>query len=258
MQDPDLRIPDAHCHLDALADPAQALDEALAAGVGPVLAVGMCAASSRRALALRALHPHQVRAAVGLHPSEIPRLDAGALQRELDFVRDALGTADALGEVGLDFKDAVDAVQRDRQRQALQQQLEWAAALRKPANVHCRRAEREIFTTAAEFVARTGLGVNLHWFTHSLKLAKAAAASGLFISPGPSILDDPEQAAVAAAIDGDWLLVETDSPVKFGGQPARPAWARQVAERLAALRGESLPQVAARLQANFSRYLHGG
>jgi hypothetical protein len=40
------------------------------------------------------------------------------------------------------------------------------------------------------------------------------AAAGLFISAGPSILHDDAQAQVAAGHAGEWLLVETDSPVE--------------------------------------------
>src|SRR5262245_14546583 len=174
----------------------------------------MRAESSARSLALRDRHPGRVLAAVGLHPSEIPALDDGELQRELDFVHAALASADVLGEVGLDYKDAADARGRQRQREALDVQLEWAAELAKPVTVHCRRAERDIVETCAAFAARTGLGVELHWFTHSQKLARRCAEAGLYISPGPSILHDPAQADVARAIAADWLLVETDSPVE--------------------------------------------
>src|SRR5262245_53455189 len=156
-------IADVHCHLEALADADAAVEEAAAAGVGPIVAVGMRAESSTRSLALRDRHRGRVLAAVGLHPSEIPALDDAALQRELDFVHATLASADALGEVGLDYKDAADEPQRQRQRDALRVQLEWAAELAKPVTVHCRRAEREIVEVSAAFAARTGLGVELHW-----------------------------------------------------------------------------------------------
>jgi TatD DNase family protein len=251
-------FPDVHCHLDQLPDPAAAVRDALAAGVGPILAVGMQRGSNRRTLALAARFPGAVLAGVGLHPSEIPALDAAQLEAELAFVRDRLAEAAFLGEVGLDYKDAPDEAQRSRQRDALRRQLEWAAALRKPVNLHCRRAERDLLEIAAEFGRRTGLGVNLHWFTHSAKLARRGAEAGLFISPGPSILHSPEQAEVARGIAPDLLLLETDSPVEYGGEPARPLWAQRVGLHLAALRGESPPDLAARLQDNLRRYLGGG
>lgn len=248
-------IPDVHCHLEALPDPERAVLEARAAGVGPILAVGMEAVSNRRTLALRDRFPDTVRAGIGLHPSEIPARSDDAVAAELDGVARDLERADFLGEVGLDYKDAPDAGSRRRQWAALQHQLQLAARHRKCVSMHCRRAERDIVTIAAEFTSSTGLGVDLHWFTHSKKLARVCGEAGLFISPGPSILHDAAQAAVAAAIDADFLLLETDSPVEFGGRPARPAWAAAVAARLAELRHEPVEALASRLQHNLRRYL---
>lgn len=252
-----LRVPDVHCHLEALRDPERALAEAGEQGVGPVLAVGMERESNRRTLALRDRFPEIVRAGIGLHPSEVPRRSDAEVEAELDFVTSHLAAADVLGEVGLDYKDAPDASQRRRQRLALERQLHEAAAHSRPVSLHCRRAERDILEIATEFVSRTALGVNLHWFTHSKKLARRCGEAGLYISVGPSILESADQAAVAAVIDADFLLLETDSPVEFGGRPARPAWAIEVARRLAELRREDFEELAVRLQRNSKRYLGG-
>jgi TatD DNase family protein len=251
----EIQVPDAHCHLDQMAEPERAVEEALAAGVRPILAVGMEQASSERVLELREKYPDDLLAAVGLHPSEISSLESEELRTELAFVERTLPDADALGEVGLDYRDASDESQRALQREAFRQQLEWAERLRKPVSAHCRRAEHDVVDVAAEFVQRTSLGVNLHWFTHSEKLARACGEHGLFISPGPSILHSEPQAGVAAVIADAYLLLETDSPVEFQGEPAQPVWARRVAEKLAALRGESLEALAERLEQNFARYL---
>ncbi len=250
-------VPDVHCHLDQVDSPERAVDEALAAGVRPIVAVGMHRTSSERCLRLRARYPKDVLVGVGLHPSEVPSRDDATVAAELAFVREALPDADVLGEVGLDYKDAPDALQQARQRRALLQQLEWAESARKPVNAHCRRAEREIVEVAAAFVRRTGLGWNLHWFTHSNKMARACATHGIFISPGPSILHSALQADVAAHIEPALLLLETDSPVVYAQDPARPAWARRVAEHLATLRGEPTDALGALLQANLQRYLTG-
>ncbi|HZM16939.1 MAG TPA: TatD family hydrolase [Candidatus Krumholzibacteria bacterium] len=250
-------IPDAHCHLDLIADPERAIEEALAAGVGPLLAVGTEQASSERVLELRGKYPGSVLAAVGLHPSEIPALSEAELAAELEFVAATLPQADALGEVGLDFRDAQEEGQRARQRQALEQQLEWASRHRKPVSAHSRRAEHEMVERMGAFVQKSRLRVNLHWFTHSEKLVQQCGRLGIYISPGPSILHSEPQAAVARCIDAAHLLLETDSPVEFQGQPARPVWAVQVAERLAALRGVPAETLATLLQENFRRYLGG-
>ena len=54
------------------------------------------------------------------------------------------------------------------------------------------------------------------------------------MSVGPSILFSEEALNLALSIDRGLLLIETDAPVPFGGKPASPAWAADVAERLIA------------------------
>lgn len=253
-------IPDAHCHIDEIDDPIGAVRAAREAGVAPLLLVGMDEASSRRTRQLVAeCHAaglgDSVASGVGIHPSYVPGWDDARLAREFAVVYDMLPGADCLGEVGLDYKDAQDETQRARQLDVLERQLHLAAALRKPVSFHCRRAERPSVARAEEFVRANGLGVNLHWFTHSEKMARRCGEAGIYISVGPAILWRPEQAKVAALIHGDYLLTETDCPVVFNDVSARPAWAARVAEALAELRGEPLAGLQERLARNFRRYL---
>lgn len=249
-------IPDAHCHLDQIVDADRAVDEAEESGVGPILAVAMDADAAERILALRARHPGQVLAGVGLHPSRIPEIAAEAQERELRRLESLVAEADLVGEIGLDYKDATTDATRSRQREALARQLDWACARRLPVNLHSRRADREVMNAAIAFHARTGLGAVLHWFTHSAKLARRCAEHGVFISPGPSVLVDPRTREVAAAIDPSILLVETDAPVVYGAEgPARPVWSRRVLESLAQARGITIAELEARVSSNLARYL---
>ena len=251
-------IPDAHCHLDQLADPERAADEASEAGVGPILAVSMDAASAASVLRLRGRLPGQVLAGIGLHPSRIPEISREVQEREIRSLEALLPDADFVGEIGLDFKDAVDPIHRARQREILDLQLAWGAARSLPVNLHSRRADREVLTAAIAFRERTGLGALMHWFTHSRKLARTCAEAGIFISAGPSVLIDPRTAEVAREIADTILLVETDSPVVYAGEGmARPVWARRVLERLAMERAASVEELAARVRRNLGTYLSG-
>jgi TatD DNase family protein len=248
-------VPDAHCHLATLPDAEAAASEALAAGVTPILAVTMAPSEFAAGLGLRQLFPGHVLAGVGIHPSRVPELDATELEAELVALERSVSEADFLGEVGLDYKDATEPVQQRRQREALDRQLAIAEARRLPANLHTRRADSDLLEVASAFTRRTGIPALLHWFTHSRRLARRAAEAGLFISAGPSILLDPRQAEVATAIDPELLLVETDSPVAYGGERARPAWAVRVAAALASARGEDPDVMRARLASNLVRFL---
>ena len=252
-------IPDAHCHLDQVDDPGRAVEEAAAAGVGPILAVSMDAGSAEIVLRMRQRYPGQVLAGIGLHPSRVPELTSEQMEHELRRLEALLPGADFVGEVGLDHKDALEQRDRARQREALDRQLSWAASHRLPVNLHSRRADREVLEAAIAFRERTGLGCLMHWFTHSKKLSRVCAVNGIFISPGPSILDDPKSAEVAGSIPRSILLVETDSPVVYGAAgPARPAWARQVLIRLADLHGIDLELLEQSISSNFERYWSGG
>jgi TatD DNase family protein len=248
-------VPDAHCHLDEIEDPAGAVHAAREAGVGPILALGMDRSSSEKTLILKGQLGDLLRVGIGIHPSLVPEWDDARLEIEFQYVSENLALTECLGEVGLDYKDATLEHQRKRQHDVLDRQLELAAELRKPVSFHCRRAERPTVACAIEFARRTGLGINLHWFTHSEKLARKCGEAGVYISVGPAILWRDDQARVAAMIHPDFLLTETDCPVPFNDQSARPAWAARVARKLAELRGEEYEPLCQRLKANFERYL---
>jgi TatD DNase family protein len=133
--------------------------------------------------------------------------------------------------------------------------LEIAESTRLPVNLHTRRADSDLLSMAQEFALRTDIPVVIHWFTHSKKLAWKCADAGIFISAGPSIEIDPAQMDVARSIAGDFLLVETDSPVEYAGKPAQPSWTHRIASSLAAARGVDEGELRETLGRNLERYL---
>jgi TatD DNase family protein len=259
-------VADAHCHLADIEDPDGAVAEAAAAGVRLILAVAMSPEDGARVLDLKRRHPGVVLAGAGLHPSRVPAITDGEASVELALVAERAGigggegadrglSADFVGEIGLDYRDAPRAFDQRRQREILERLLDIAERARLPVNMHSRRADRDLVETASAFTRRTGLAALLHWFTHSRKLARRCGQAGIYISVGPSIEIDPDQARVAGAIAPDFLLVETDSPVEYAGRPARPSWAPRVVAALAAARGEEVESLAETLAANLRRFL---
>ncbi len=246
---------DTHCHLDQLPDPAAALAEAALAGVTQVVAVSESATSMPAVLALAAAHPGAVAAGLGLHPAWISQQAPEAAEAGLQYLATHLPHAQVLGEVGLDHKWATTPEEQAFQEEVLERQLALAAACGKPANFHSRRCPRQVMERAISFTQQTGLGAQLHWFTHSRKLIHLCNDAGIYVSVGPMVLGDPQTQEVALAIADELLLIETDTPVPIAGQPNYPARARAVAEKLAALKGCTLPQIAALTTANFRRYL---
>jgi TatD DNase family protein len=248
---------DAHCHLDQLDDPAAAIDRAAAAGVTRILAVSEGLEACKAVLALRARRPESVLAGLGIHPMFSVSLPREEVREGLAFIEAHVAEAHAVGEIGLDYMHAKTEEQKQVQHALLEDLLALAAAARKPVNLHSRRAQRQTMERAAAFKRETGLNALMHWFTASKKLVRACGEAGLYVSAGPSVLIDPLACDVAKTIPDALLLVETDSPVLFGGAPAEPAWAAKVAEKLAEVRGVSLSVLERQLSENFDRYLGG-
>lgn len=242
---------DSHCHLDQFADADAVLAAAVQAGVGQVVAVSESADSMRSVLALKRRYPDQVLAGLGLHPAWVTQATDAELAEGLAYLAAHLPEADVLGEVGLDYKWATSPEQQAQQQDILAQQLDLAAQCSKPINLHSRRAQRQTLERAVEFRRRTKLNAQLHWFTQSKKLVRICRAERIYVSVGPSVLCDPQAQAVAAEIDRELLLLETDAPVPIGGAAGHPARVAAVAAKLAELIGFTEEEATA----NWARYL---
>ncbi len=242
---------DTHCHLDMLrGTPAEALEEAWAAGLEGVVTVGIDADSSRVAAALAGRY-EGVYAAVGMHPHEAVHFDPvvrTGLQRLLAGERVL-----AVGECGLDFYR--DLAPRDVQRAAFVEQLELASATGKPVVVHSRDAAGETFALLTEHARST---VVLHCFS-TPDYVDLCNERGYFVSFAGNLTFDSayELQQAARRVREDLLLVETDAPfltpVPYRGRPNRPARVVHTAAFLARLRGWDDETVARVTTANARR-----
>ena len=247
---------DTHCHLDQFPDPAAVLEEAAEKGVSRIVAVSESPASMRAVLALKQNHPDRIQAGLGLHPAWITQAASADIDDALAFLAAHLADADELGEVGLDHKWAPAPEQQALQEKVLTAQFDLATTCGKPVNLHSRRCLRQTMERAIAFHRHTGLNAQLHWFTESKKLMHTCNEAGIYVSVGPTVLQNPQTQEVALTISDHLLLLETDAPVPIGGHPGHPARTHQVAEKLAALKNCSLQELADRTSANFTRYLN--
>ena len=238
---------DTHAHLDAYADDAEAVvARARAAGVARIVSVGSGLDSCRATLELAERH-HGVFAALGIHPHQADGDDA-------ERVRELCGLlgherAVAVGETGLDFFR--DYAPRDAQRRLFERHLTVAADLGKPVVVHTRAADDETSAALAGF----GGTVVLHCFS-SPALLPVALERGYYVSFAGNVTfpKAPELREAAAAVPGDRILAETDSPYLAPqprrGRPNEPAFVVHTIAALAAARGEDPAVLAERIDAN--------
>jgi TatD DNase family protein len=253
--DDDIRLIDTHAHL-ALAhfgeDRGPALDRAAAAGVARMVEIGYDLPSSRAAIALAEAHP-QIFAVVGVQPNHVAELTPGWL----DEVR-ALAAHPkvvAIGEIGLDYH-WMKASPADQER-VFREQLALARAIALPVVIHSREAQADTLRVLGD-AARGQPGV-MHSFSGDWEYAQACLEIGFMLSfSGPVTFPKAAELHEAARLaPADMILTETDSPYLSPhprrGQRNEPANVRLVAERLAALRGVPLSELAAQVWRNAER-----
>ena len=139
----------------------------------------------------------------------------------------------AVGEIGLDYH--YNHSPRDRQMQVLNEQLDLAYALKRPAIIHVREAHGDMLSVLR---ARKGCcaGGIIHCFSGSVESAEEYVSLGYYISfAGPvTFANAMKLRAVAASVPLDRLLIETDSPyltpVPFRGKRNEPRYVRLVCD----------------------------
>ncbi len=244
---------DSHCHLhdDAFAhDVGAVIGRAREAGVGRVVTIGTSIAESRAAIAL-AEQFDEVFATVGIAPHDEHQFTDETLVQLRELAQHPKVVA--LGEFGLDYH--YNTWQRDEQIRIFEQQLQLASELNKPVVIHNRDADDDTLCVLRDFTqhsalnTRQSLGV-MHCFSSTLDMAQRCVELGFLISlaspityPKPRALPD-----VAKTLSLDSLLIETDAPLlapqSQRGKRNEPSLVREVALKIAELRGESFETIA--------------
>jgi TatD DNase family protein len=237
------------------ADLPAVLARAHRAGVESILITGTSAAASRAAREMaverRSGPSPRLFATAGVHPHQ-----ASTLTREvIDELRElgARPEVVAVGECGLDYDR--DFSPRDRQRSALDAQLDLAAELKKPVFLHEREAHEDVARALGR--ARPALvGGVVHCFTGSRAALERYLSLDLHIGITGWICDErrgQELRSLVRLIPAGRLLIETDAPYLTPRDlPDRPRSGRNepallahVARTIAACRGEPVEQLAA-------------
>ena len=239
---------DSHCHVD---EPKFDGDRDAVhlrmreAGVTRYAVIGSDMASSRHAADYAATH-EGCYAAVGIHPHEASGYQEGDLDLLAQWVKEEKVVA--IGEIGLDYY--YDHSPRDVQREVCERQMELAYRLDMPVVYHVRDAHQDMIDLMKKHRDRLSGGI-IHCFSGSWEIAKEYLKMGYFISfAGPvTFKKAPKLQEAAINMPLDRLLIETDSPY-LAPEPVRgrrnePTNVRHVAEKIAALRGMPLEELAA-------------
>ncbi len=245
---------DTHCHLadaDYDADRAEVLARAWAAGLARIVVIGASRESAERALGFAADEP-RLSVTAGIHPHDA----SGWTDEAGDWLRATLRRPEvvAAGEMGLDYhydyspaRRAATGVRgpaRPRAREA-----------GKPAVIHAREADEDV---AAVLRGNGDVPAILHSFSSGPGLLRAGLDLSHYVSFSGMVTFKNwrlDQAILDTPLDR--ILVETDgpylAPVPHRGKRNEPAYVRQVAERIAAVRGLAVEDLIRASAANAAR-----
>lgn len=267
-------IIDTHAHLDFPEFEGEIdaiIARAAEAGVTRIITIGTSVEASRRAVALAQAHP-QIYAAIGIHPNEAIE----AAPEAIAALRELAGSPRvvAIGETGLDYyrlpsqskpragvqalgdeetSDLEAAIQdgavKSAQAAFFQAQLDLAAEFGLNAVVHQRGdCWDETVKILAPYQGK--VRAVFHCFAGTAAQAEELVRQGQLVSFTGIVTfkNAPLMQEAAASVPSGGFMVETDcpylAPVPFRGQRCEPAFVRYTAEKIAALRGESLETVA--------------
>lgn len=135
-------------------------------------------------------------ASVGIHPWE-------AAEGDLATVREHVGPAQIVGEIGLDYLRP----DREAQLRIFEGQLRLAEAAGKPVVLHCVKAFEETMRLLKQFRLRA---VIFHGFIGSPEQAARAVAAGYYLSFGSRSLRSPHTVRALGSIPTQRLFLETD------------------------------------------------
>jgi len=232
-----LKLIDTHAHLDEIPDIEGALERAKDAGVRAIVGVGTDRASNEKILHLAERFPGFVLPAVGLHPW---RLDGADLESNMRLIEKELPRCVALGEVGLDF-----AIQtpRERQEEILRRLLAVAFQEKKPVLLHARRAWKEALRLLQSVPVDRAI---FHWYSGPPDILQEIFAQGYLISATPAAAYSARHRQALLAAPGNRLVLETDAPEKYEGNPSEPRDLLKTLQAVSALRQEPPEEVASR------------
>jgi TatD DNase family protein len=271
---------DSHAHLDSSRYQGELdliLERTKAAGVGTVLAIGIGEGPAEMQCALEICREFNRRvesgvtlprlyATAGIYPHNTHEADEAALAK----LNGLLAEPEVIGcgEIGLDYYH--EGSPHEVQKRVFIQQMEVAAARKRPIIIHCRpkdgdnRCWEDCLALLAEHWSPiwqdgAGIGGILHCFSGDWEHAERAMELGFLISFAGHLTYPKSQALrdVAVRVPLERMLVETDAPflapMPERGKRNEPGFVAHTAAVLAGLKGISAEELGLITTKNFER-----
>lgn len=246
---------DSHCHIhadDFTADREEVLARAREMKVGYITDVCDDIKEMPEILHFCQTHKH-IYTSVGVHPEYADRYPDLKVEDLLEYADNPYVVG--IGECGLDYYYNAD-IKADQLR-VLKVHIEAAQISGLPLIIHNRASDEDMIKILTEAYQQKSFAGELHCFSSSAELCKAALNIGFYISASGIITfkKSEELRQIFKTVPNDRLLVETDSPylapTPHRGQRNEPAFVVNTAEVLAQVKGMSVEDLASLTTQNY-------
>lgn len=239
---------DSHIHLydpEYDADLEEVISRAKAEGVNRCVLPAIDSGTHNKMVDLARLYPGFVFPSIGLHPTSVK----SDWESELSFVFDNIDKNEfyAVGEIGMDGYWSKEFLKE--QSVAFEKQIELAVQKGLPVIIHSRDATEEIFKVL-ERIRHLGISGVFHAFSGSFETYKRLSGIGNFMFGigGVITFKNASLAKVAEKMDLQDIILETDgpwlTPAPFRGKRNEPSYISLISEKLAAIKGCSIEEIA--------------
>lgn len=243
---------DTHAHINMLEDPKLAIKEAREAGVDEIIIPAASEDDFEDILKICGEND-KVYATLGVHPEDCEKFNDETAKKIIELAKNPKVVG--IGEIGLDYHFTKE--NKESQKRCFITQLEIAKMLDLPVVIHDREAHFDTLEILKQYNLK---GVLLHCYSGSVEFMQQCCALGYKIALGGVVTFKNAVVAkeVAAAIDLDNLMLETDCPYltphPFRGQENSPKYIGFTAKEIAKIKNipyDELAHITSRNARNF-------
>ena len=194
---------DVHAHLDLLKGLDKIISECKKKKIA-VISQGINPETNRRVLSFAKKYEN-VKAAIGIYPDEVLKLNDKAISDELIFIEKYKGKISAIGEIGLDstYKNM------EKQKEVFEKLVKIAIKTDKPVIIHSRKAELETIDILEKLKCEK---VIMHCFSGNKKLVERVIKNKWYLSISSNVKYNLQFQENVKSCPMEQLLCETDSP----------------------------------------------
>jgi TatD DNase family protein len=229
-----MKLIDTHAHIEEINDLDNVIQRAKMNNIIAIIAVGSSIKSNADILSLASKYNEFIYPSIGIHPIEAETDVKTAITQIISNIDHCV----AIGEIGLDYQYDIN---KTKQKEIFENMLQISKKLGKPVSLHSRKAWDDVFS----LVQTIGISKAVfHWYSGPNEVLKKILDNGYFVSATPAVWHSPKHRNAIEMTPVESILLETDTPVKYGGVPSEPSDVTKVLNMVAKIKNISIDKLA--------------